>query len=393
MTATCIEGISTNPEILAIADRIFYTVRLSIQRGANAFNNIPSNVIPQEGIERATLDFLTAYKKHNKVAVSKLSGLSRVAGGRIDTHIHSPLMTTPIKLDFAAPKTVLEQAKAENLFEGLKLSKETLANVKWNKTAKKFEVFADKKNYADGILKALAFKSVLRGVGTGISVKSPANAKELRLKLTRLKAVRRFGWEITDWGEDSISCGGDGLDSVQQHIKAPSLFINKFKRDNEDFDIKPDYTLMKFDLNRIGPWPRTFIASVFIAEKDASGGFIDFLQKLWDAIGDEVISLSSSLAIAAVGAGVGSLVGTEIMPIIGSIIGAVVGAVIALLVSWMVDSLKDDIFESPENPLGVVLSTQDSLFPGDLKTSPIYMQDFTLGSARYIMSYYWELVF
>jgi hypothetical protein len=34
--------------------------------------------------------------------------------------------------------------------------------------------------------------------------------KELHLKFARLKAVRRFGWEVTDFGDDNIACGGDG---------------------------------------------------------------------------------------------------------------------------------------------------------------------------------------
>jgi len=58
MTATCFEGISTNPEILAIADRVFETVRLSLQRSTNALNNVSSTTLPQKGIEKDAFDFL-----------------------------------------------------------------------------------------------------------------------------------------------------------------------------------------------------------------------------------------------------------------------------------------------------------------------------------------------
>lgn len=394
MSATCIEGISTNPEILAIADRVFGTVRLSIQRATNALNTVPSTTVPQKGIEKDALDFLKKYRTVNRSAVARLSGLSRAGGRQLHTTIAHPSLPL-LNPDFASPQTVLQQAKVNKYFDGLKLSGKTLADAKWSAATHNFLVPGDKNAYAAKILEALAFKRVLPGISSGAPVPSaaPAKAKELHLKLSSLKAVHRFGWEITDFGDDSMASGGDGVDSVQQHVTAPAFFIHTFKKDGENFDIRPDRTFVKFDLNRIGPWPRSFIANVFVAEKDASGGFIEFLQKLWDAIGSEVVSIASTLAVAATGAAIGSLVGSDLMPLVGTIVGAVVGAVIGLVVGWMLDSLKDDIFESPDNPLGLVLPSQESLFPGNSRTSPTYMQDFTLGSARYLMSYYWELVF
>ena len=209
--------------------------------------------------------------------------------------------------------------------------------------------------------------------------------------VARLKALQRVGWEISDWGDDKITCGGDGLDSVQHHHKVNQFDIHTFKKDGEDYDIKPNERFVKFDLSG-NVWPRTFIANVFLAERDADGGFLKFLQDLWEAIGPQVIQIASTLTIAAAGGAVGAAAGTGVEPVVGTIIGAIVGAVIALLVNYFLDSLKDDIFESPDNPLTCLLESPQSRFPGNQLRSPIYTQDFRLNSARYQMKYYWELV-
>jgi hypothetical protein len=391
MSAIAFEGTSTNPEIEAIADRVFQMVRASIYRATHGLNNVSSTTLPQKGIESAAFNFLKKYQTINRAGVSRLSGLSRAGGSRFDISIPLRLRGTA-GFDFASPKTILEQAKNTGFFSGLKLSSSTLAGVTWNGT--KFVPPGDPRTYANAIIKALAFKRILNPVSSGTAQPpAPAKAKELRLKITRLKAVRRFGWEITDFGNDAISCGGAGEDSVEQVVTAPSFDIHTFTRDGEDFNINPDRTFVSFNLNRPGPWPRSFSANVFLAERDASGGFIEFLQKLWEAIGPEVVTIASTLAVAAIAATAGAAIGTELMPLVGTIVGAVIGAVIGLVVGWMLDSLKDDIFQTPEGPIWQFMPTQDTLFPGNSNTTAVELREFSLGSARYLMSYYWQLVF
>ena len=134
------------------------------------------------------------------------------------------------------------------------------------------------------------------------------------------------------------------------------------------------------------------MGNVFLAEKDADGGFIEFLQLLWDAIAADIVSLATSLALSALGGVIGGVALSE-LPVVGTIVGAIIGAAIGYVVGWIIDTLKDDIFESPDNPLGVILEAQDSLFPGNRDRSPNYQQDFSLGESRYIMTYYWQLVY
>jgi hypothetical protein len=281
LTAICAEGPTTNPELLAIADRVATVVRLSIVRGRDAFNGGAVNTLPQRGIERDTFDFLTQYKAVNGPAVERLRGLAVGAGRMPRLAIPGPLRAFS-HLSFTAPETIVDQAKAAKLFDGLRLSSQTLAGIHWDAAAMKPVAPSDNEAFAKAIVAALDFKRVLFQ-SPAPAAPAPAGARELRLKLAELKSLRRFGFEVTDWGADHIVCGGDGVDSVEQQVRAPQFFIHEFSRDGEAFDINPDHTFLKFDLNRAGAWPRSFMATVSIAEQDASGGFIDFLH-YWELV-------------------------------------------------------------------------------------------------------------
>jgi hypothetical protein len=386
MTIICFDGVSSNPEISAITARVYKTVRLSIQRAASALHNTSSVTLPQNSLEKDAFDFLHRQKKINRIGASTLEGISR-RGTNLDNRRSDISFGNSVQLDFKAPKSVLEQATEANHFKDLKLSGKTLANTSWNSVTKKLVFSPDNDKRVHDILEALAFKHVSDPDPDPAQSKK-AQASELRLVLTRLTAISRYGFEITDYGDDHIYWGGDALDSVEQHIKVNQRHLFNFARNGQTYD-NPE-VFVKFDLSRAGAWPRVFMANVFLAEKDLDGGFVEFLHKLWDAIGAKVIELATSLAMAGIGALVGSVALSE-FPVVGTIVGAVIGGVLGYLVGYLIDSFKDDIFLSSENPLGVVLSSPDFLgFSGKRKTRN-RTEDFTLGEARYRMTYNWEL--
>ena len=319
------------------------------------------------------------------------------------TRASSPSVRLAMTLNFASEGSVLAQAQADNYFAGLRLSPASVANLRWNRTTNDVAVPMDKQAFTRQILDAVAPRRIdgTAAVSVGASSAPPTQraARELRLKLDSLTAERRFGWELSDWGNDDISCGGDGLDATlpqPKHIKRSAFPVHSFTRDGENYNMSPDRTFVKFDLSRPGQWPRSYIANVFIAERDASGGFIEFLQKLWEAIGPQVISLTTTLILGALGyaAGTGAAAGAaagSVAPLVGTILGAIVGAILGLLVAWLLDSLRDDIFESPDNPLAVILPDPTALFENNSLKSPKYIADFERGAARYLLRYYWEL--
>lgn len=408
MSAICIQGYSTNSEVQAIADRFFQIIRLSVERSAGKLNGIPGINNPNKaGIEKSAAKFLKLYKKVNPNAVRNLSGISR--GRNYRSVMPLPrLLSSSTGIDFSSTKTVFEQALDKKMFADLKLSKKTVAGIKWDQRSKKYSIPNDKNLFAKHIVQALEFKQVNGGLQSATTVASstpPKRGRELHLKLAELKAVTRFGWEFTDWFDDEIHGGGDGVDSTAHHIEVGRFFIHNFTRDGERYNIRPDKTFVKFNLQRTGDWPRSFMANVFISEKDADGGFIKFLQELWDAIGDDVTTLATQLALSAMGgaagaATAGAATGTaagaaagSVAPILGTIVGAIIGAVLGLLVAWAIDSLRDDIFISSDNPLFVMLDSPTALFDGNATRSPTYSQEFTAKESRYLMKYYWEIVY
>lgn len=218
----------------------------------------------------------------------------------------------------------------------------------------------------------------------------------LKLKIDKTKAIRRVGWEVTDWGPDKIACGGTGVDGNKKEIKKVFPFdIGTFDRDGQVKNPASDLTFVSFDLT--GPeWPKAFIAVPVLAEKDASGGFLDALRDLWEEIGDDVTRIVTDLVIAGVltaaGVGAGAAAGAaagSVWPVVGTIIGAVVGAVIALLVSWLLDSLDDDVLSSNDMAIANLAGPTDG-FNGS-KRSPSFDMDFVKDSARYRMTCYWEI--
>lgn len=405
MSAICIQGYSANSEVQAIADRFFQIIRLSVERSAAKINSKPNISIPNKmSIEKSAARFLDQYKKVNPNAVKNLAGISRGRNYRSVMPL-SRLSGSSKEFDFSSPKTVFEQAVNMKMFADLKLSPKTVVGIKWNQNNTNYSIPLDKNLFARHIVDAMEFKQVNGGLQPGSTVASstpPKKGKELHLKLDELKAIKRFGWELTDWGDDEMYCGGDGLDSTKQHIEVGRFFIHTFKKDGENYNINPNKTFVKFNLHQAGSWPRSFMANTFISEIDADGGFIKFLQELWDAIGADVARLATQLALTAMGGSAGAAIAAgaatgaaagSIEPIIGTIVGAIIGAVIGLLVAWAIDSLKDDIFISSDNPLLAILDSPTALFDGNSTRSPTYTQEFTAKEAKYRMKYYWEIVY
>src|SRR5690606_3101987 len=126
---------------------------------AYALANEPSVKLPDKGIERSAYNFLKSYQTKDRRGVLHLAGISRTGRGRLDAMIAQPVRgLADVKLD--APLSIFEQAKANRFFSGLKLSPNTLADVKWDAEAKNFVVPTTKHAYAAKILEALAFKRV-----------------------------------------------------------------------------------------------------------------------------------------------------------------------------------------------------------------------------------------
>ncbi len=226
----------------------------------------------------------------------------------------------------------------------------------------------------------------------------PRTWTALELKITKLKCldlVDEFG---VDWGTDHINMGGEGDDSAGTKIQVNQFHVADFNQSNMTHTYGgTGHTFAKFNLAAT-PWTgegRAFWGFITLAEKDADGGFLTFLQQLWDAINNAVVrGLTDAILAAAATAGIGATVGAAAATPetlgAGAIVGAVVGAVVGFLVGLILEALKDDVFE-PIMTTPVWLPSQNALFENGTAVSPTYSDELSRDGARYKVWYNWVL--
>lgn len=221
-------------------------------------------------------------------------------------------------------------------------------------------------------------------------------ATQLLLNLRSLKCRNLVNMELTDIGPNIMALGGMGASSSGEELRIGSFGAGTFERVNQTKDFRPDRTFARFNLTGNGDWPRTYSVVVAAAEKDADGGFVKFLQDLWDGIKDVVTELVTAAVLAAAGGGAlaGGAAGSAV-PGLGTVIGAIIGAAlagtIAYIVSVGIESFKDDMFDPIALPT-IVLPNASARFPnGSLKSRPFTVQ-LTQATALYELSCQWELV-
>jgi hypothetical protein len=222
-----------------------------------------------------------------------------------------------------------------------------------------------------------------------------SNATELRLNLIKVRCIDEMDAEITDFADDRIVMGGIGFDSTGQEHKVSQFTVGTFARSGSSINFNgTPRRFVSFDLTRNGQWPRAFNATLAMAEKDADGGFVEFLHAIWDAIDDTVIqalstALSSLIGAAVIGTAVGAAIGAN-AALIGTVVGAVVGAAIGFISAWIFESLKDDIFD-PVN-VSIALGSIQAGFDGNgARRSPSLTTEFNRDGARYALKYQWVL--
>jgi hypothetical protein len=251
-------------------------------------------------------------------------------------------------------------------------------------------------------LGALSRRFILGKVRPDLALAEPAEGTQpqpkkhtqLKLELVRVKCMDEVDAEITDFGKDRINMGGKAYDSAGNEINVNQFHVSDFDQgDSFNFGNSPR-TFAQFDLTRAGPWPRLFFGTFAMAEKDADGGFLNFLQQVWEAIDTEVINaltqaIMAGLAAAGVGAAAGAVLGLEAAGV-GAIVGAIVGALVGFIVGLVMNSLNDDVFE-PSDVAPLYLESDTAVFDDGGVSSDNYTTDLTRDGARYKVTYRWTL--
>lgn len=238
----------------------------------------------------------------------------------------------------------------------------------------------------------VSFGTLLRREGKQCAVISPSGVGDqitlnggLKLQLHQVRCVQPTSWEL---GKDEINMGGAATDEHGNVTK-----INEFEvRTDFDANVVQDYSppniLQTFSLSGTD-YPKIFAVTLDLAEKD-SGGFSDFLQKLYEAVKTHINEILITLGAAA-GAAIASAIGGSIGAIggpLGAVIGAAVGAIIGAIFGWISDALKDDVF-TPQLTC-VTIPSAGATFNGSL-VSPVSLLSYNDHGGIYNVTYSWAV--
>ena len=176
----------------------------------------------------------------------------------------------------------------------------------------------------------------------------PLPYKALRLRLDALHCVDETGLEGIlgeIYNSDAINYGGFGLDGEGKLVKVPERAAGLFD-DGVMRTFSPPRTFVTLPLGASEVWPKTFFASVCLAEKDSSG-FASFLTNLWSEV-REYVQGAIDAAAAKAGQTIGQLIGGNIGPVLGGMAGALIGYVVGWcvqeVVKLIVQIFADDVF-------------------------------------------------
>lgn len=211
----------------------------------------------------------------------------------------------------------------------------------------------------------------------------------LKFRIHQVKCVDETNPE---WpGSDEIAWGGAAVDDKGATSKINEHYVGGNFDDGDKKSYSPPYILKNFPLDGKN-YPKNFAVTLSLAEKD-SGGFADFIKKLYEAVKGEIQKVLAALGAAAgawIGSEIGGSVGTAIGGPLGTVIGAAAGAIVGALVGWLISALNDDIFSPQET--SVILPKGNCTFAGGSLVSPTMYFHYRDHGGHYQVKYDWEIV-
>lgn len=191
-----------------------------------------------------------------------------------------------------------------------------------------------------------------------------AKYKKLGLFLNSVKCLEETS-ELS--ASDEIAMGGTATDPNGTTHKIGQFMVS------DDFDAgeTKSYSgrgklLHEWAIVKSNDWPHVYTAVLVMAEKD-EGGFGNFLQELWEKIGDEVKKAIAGAVGGAIGAALGSFFGP-----LGAGLGAAVGWLVGLLVEWIMSWFADDLIAMKTIQLGLGAATKSYYDWAGLTANPAH---------------------
>ncbi|ROP34982.1 hypothetical protein [Saccharothrix texasensis] len=156
----------------------------------------------------------------------------------------------------------------------------------------------------------------------------------LDLRVDKVKCVD----ETSDWWfEDEIAMGGVAVDHTGKATKVNRWFVGDFDQGDSVNYADPGKLFRRFDLTAAGAWPRSFVATVMLAEED-EGDFAAAIQQAWAKVSAKVQAEIAKAVASATAPYVGAA--------IAEAIGQVVGWLADKFATWLMGLLDDELFKA-----------------------------------------------
>jgi hypothetical protein len=224
--------------------------------------------------------------------------------------------------------------------------------------------------------------ALLIGTAVGIGLEGPtleaASARALELQIQQVKAKDECGRSIEEWGHDTMTLAAVTVQAGEARIR--TLALGKFGHDGSTRNFSPPKSFLSYAV-KPGVEQR-FQAYLILAERDASGGFGDYLKKFAERVpaglsapsrnaGGAKLDAQAAGEAAAAALMTGLTAGTAAS--IGKQVLAELGA-----------RLKDDIFSSYLEE--IVVAADGSFNQAKLKPQT---QSFRATGCTYTVTYRW----
>lgn len=306
-----IPSLNKDPRFKFFQDRYNHTVELAAEKAALHLKNPQQYPLPpgnQKSLERGFYDFIHALskKKQEKFLEKMQPALSLSATQRQQKY--GDLASINLKIN----TPVAEQVKTLPVADSMKFSPE------------------DIKNFRGGL--SVAKKIITSKIGGKLVPRQAAVATKLDFIVDSVTCVK-----TNDIRKDEVNLGAFATDSAGVNSDKAPFFVNKFK-DGESKGLGANATLFSFSLDGGsvgGEFPLTFIAGVFLVEKDIMAN---------TELGLKLSGLFSLLGLTLMIVGVGLML-IPGMPITIILVTFLVSLGFSILGHYVFPAIIDDISE------------------------------------------------
>jgi hypothetical protein len=205
-----------------------------------------------------------------------------------------------------------------------------------------------------------------------------ATPRTAEIQLHQVKAIDECGSGMTEWGHDRMTLGAVTVRNGV--VKTRQFALGKFGHDGSTRNYARPKTFVKFDIQP--DVAQRFQAVMVLAERDVSGGFGTYLEKLAAHVqkglaAPEKGKEGDPIKVAGIAAAELAVLGLT---------PAAATAITAQVVAGLKDGLKDDIFES--HLVELTIKKNGAVTNAQLKPRTL---TFKGSSCKYAVTYAWAV--